>query len=288
MTGGTPMVDYPKNRAKRKPLVERECQACGKKFMAKPSNVEVGGAKACSKECSYKVRKTRSDKQSRKAYECKQCGKGFVEDRPRGNMQYCSNKCSATARGLARRSGRSAGRRSLEFRVWSREIVKRDLKCVDCGATEGLQAHHIKGWNEAPELRYELTNGETLCWQCHHTRHPELPLALFEKRSNRKVIPCEHCSKQFVAKKATRKYCSQECAIEATAKRPVNIVQCEICGETIVTRDANRRFCCMACKRVDDSKRMLGPVGERMRSVNPMHIRHREKNTNRHNTVHGD
>ncbi len=277
MRGGTPI------KTKRGSIL-RTCEQCGVEFSVWQSTAAKGKGRCCSKGCAnlFRVgkkmttaRKIRKDKKPRKSYICKHCGNEFVEDRPRGNMQYCSNKCSATARGLSRRSGRNVGRQSPEFRIWSREIVKRDLKCVDCGATEGLQAHHIKGWNEAPELRYELANGEALCWRCHHTRHPELPLELFEKRSKRKVIPCEHCSKQFVTKKPTRKYCSQECAIEATAKRPIRIVQCEICGETIVTRDFNRRFCCMECKRVDDSKRMLGPVGERMRSINPMHIRHR-------------
>lgn len=277
--GGTPIKTM-------RGSILRKCEQCGSEFSVWLSTIAAGKGRCCSKTCAtaFRVgkkmitpRKTRSDKQPRKSYECKRCGKEFVEDRPKGNMQYCSNKCSATARGLSRRSGRSDGRRSLEFRVWSREILKRDLKCVDCGATDGLQAHHIKGWNEAPDLRYEHSNGETLCWRCHHTRHPELPLALFEKRSKRKVIPCERCSKKFVAKKPTRKYCSQDCAIEATSTRPINIVQCEICGETIVTRDPNRRFCCMACKRVDDSKRMLGEVGERLRSRCPMHIRHREQ-----------
>lgn len=235
-------------------------------------------AKACSKACSYKVRKVRADKQPRKSYICQWCGKEFQEDRPRSKpMQYCSLQCNGKGNGMNRRSGRSAGRRSLEFRVWSRQVVKRDMQCVECWAIDGLQAHHIKGWNESPELRYELSNGETLCWRCHHTRHPNMPIELFERRSKRRVIPCEHCGNKFVAKKPTRKYCSQECAIEATASRPIRIVPCEICGETIVTRDPNKRFCSMACKRVDDSKRMLGPVGDRMRETNPMHIRHREQ-----------
>jgi len=271
------MAEYPKIRSPRRPLVQKKCRHCGKDFLAKQSNIDVGKGVFCSRECQRYGRKIRSDKKPRKSYKCKQCGNEFVEDRPRGNVQYCSNKCSATARGIARRSGKNAGRRSLEFRVWSREIVKRDLKCVDCGATEGLQAHHIKGWNEAPDLRYELSNGETLCWRCHHSRHPELPVALFKRCSKRKVVLCGHCNKQFVAKKATRKYCSKLCAIEATAMRPVRFFFCETCGESVATRDPEKRFCCMACKRVDDSKRMLGEVGERMRAKNPMHILHRKK-----------
>lgn len=259
---------YPKNRKQRRPLVESECQACGKRFMAKPANLALGHAKACSKECSYKVRKTRSDKKPRRTIECQCCGKMFTESRSQPKArQYCSVKCMATAVGMKRRSGRSAGRRSLEFRVWSREVIKRDMQCMDCGATDRLQAHHIKGWNEAPELRYILSNGETLCYLCHHSRHSDLPLALFERRSKRKVIPCQRCSKKFVARKPTRKYCSQECAIQATITLPLRIFQCGVCGETVATRDADRRFCGMACKRVDDGRRMTGDVGDRIRAT---------------------
>lgn len=65
-------------RSPRSPLVERKCEACGNMFMAKPSNVKAGSAKACSKDCSYKVRKTRSDKKPRKPHVCQWCGCVFV------------------------------------------------------------------------------------------------------------------------------------------------------------------------------------------------------------------
>jgi len=54
--------------------------------------------------------------------------------------------------------------------------------CVKCGfrSQKGkyipIQAHHIKSFSKYPELRFELSNAETLCKDCHkktenHAKH---------------------------------------------------------------------------------------------------------------------
>ncbi len=42
-----------------------------------------------------------------------------------------------------------------------------DLKCVDCGAGERLEAHHIIPVRLAPAMAFEVANGVTLCARCH-------------------------------------------------------------------------------------------------------------------------
>jgi 5-methylcytosine-specific restriction endonuclease McrA len=53
---------------------------------------------------------------------------------------------------------------------WRKRILKRDgRKCrmPGCKCKTRLQVHHIRKWASAHALRYELSNGITLCYNCH-------------------------------------------------------------------------------------------------------------------------
>jgi hypothetical protein len=59
--------------------------------------------------------------------------------------------------------------------VWSFLVLKRDgNKCIKCGSTENLEAHHIKSKNEYPALIFNINNGITLCHKCHSQAHAEM------------------------------------------------------------------------------------------------------------------
>lgn len=60
-------------------------------------------------------------------------------------------------------------RTSLEYRIWRELIFNRDnFTCVLCNKHGGnLNADHIKPFSMFPELRFELSNGRTLCVPCH-------------------------------------------------------------------------------------------------------------------------
>lgn len=59
-------------------------------------------------------------------------------------------------------------RDSLESKQWRISVFERDnYTCVWCGATQNLNADHIKPWAFFPELRFDVNNGRTLCEPCH-------------------------------------------------------------------------------------------------------------------------
>lgn len=59
-----------------------------------------------------------------------------------------------------------------EYKEWRSAVYERDnYTCQMCGKKSNgdIQAHHISTWYEAPELRFEVSNGITLCESCHRS-----------------------------------------------------------------------------------------------------------------------
>lgn len=56
-----------------------------------------------------------------------------------------------------------------DYKQWRLSVFIRDnYTCQLCNQIGGdLNADHIKEWRNFPELRYELSNGRTLCVKCH-------------------------------------------------------------------------------------------------------------------------
>lgn len=63
-------------------------------------------------------------------------------------------------------------RGGIKAKEWRAIVLKRDDYLCQCckKRKEGrgfVHAHHIKPWDEFPALRYEISNGVTLCASCH-------------------------------------------------------------------------------------------------------------------------
>lgn len=67
-------------------------------------------------------------------------------------------------------------RNSFEYKEWRKSVFRRDgWKCVLCayrsvGKVNGhsdIEADHILSFSGNPLLRFEITNGRTLCRECH-------------------------------------------------------------------------------------------------------------------------
>lgn len=81
------------------------------------------------------------------------------------------------------------GRELPKYRDWRKSVFNRDLyTCQCCGARNGngkyiaLEAHHIFNWKDNEDLRYDETNGITLCKECHMDFHSK-----YGKRNNTDV-----------------------------------------------------------------------------------------------------
>ena len=72
-------------------------------------------------------------------------------------------------KGWERTSERVVDMQRLDYRLWREDVFRRDdWTCVECGTHGGdVQADHIKPYAIYPELRYDVSNGRTLCVGCH-------------------------------------------------------------------------------------------------------------------------
>jgi hypothetical protein len=112
------------------------CPVCKDEFRPQWRSRDGGYEKHCSLRCAVKVRDVWGAK----------------------NPNWRNN---STIRNLSERLTR-------KYRNWRKKILERDeYRCIQCDSTEKLHVDHIRRFSEFPELRYEMTNGRTLCAPCH-------------------------------------------------------------------------------------------------------------------------
>lgn len=149
----------------------KPCEGCGKLVYKAPSQL-LYKKTYCSKECR---------KLSSFSFPCQICG-ALVYTQP-AQLKYrarstCGPKCRrelARSRAEAKHGGLTAHQisRRLRYSVqaveWRKAVFERDdYTCQFCGVRGTyLEADHIKPWAYFPELRFEISNGRTLCRKCH-------------------------------------------------------------------------------------------------------------------------
>ena len=92
-------------------------------------------------------------------------------------QKFCTHACGVEHRDISGPNNpRWLGghtKRSNKQAKWARQVISRDgATCQRCGAKDvELHAHHIKSFHDHPELRWDISNGETLCYACHWSEH---------------------------------------------------------------------------------------------------------------------
>lgn len=93
--------------------------------------------------------------------------------RPSKNVKrfllYCMKKKPKKPKKLTKKKqlalARSAKRKALL--TWSKNVRARDAKCIVCGRSDHLNAHHVLPKEAYKEWMFEEVNGVTLC-PSHH------------------------------------------------------------------------------------------------------------------------
>lgn len=79
-----------------------------------------------------------------------------------------------------------------ELRHWRLEVFSRDnYTCQICNIKgKEMHADHINSWASYPELRYEISNGRSLCVPCHYyvTFKKKMPIGITWGKNLRKRI----------------------------------------------------------------------------------------------------
>lgn len=122
---------------------------------------------------------------------CEECHVPFLTKRCFSDARFCSKTC-AGRQNTGARNGRWIEDRSTlaqkqirndpAYKEWRREVWLRDnfaCKIANPDCSGRIEAHHILGWAEYPELRYQSNNGITLC----HAHHP------FKKAEEKRLSP---------------------------------------------------------------------------------------------------
>lgn len=146
--------------------MNKNCPTCKKEF-SKPYTESKKAwefrHKFCSKEC---LLKSYPKKVTILCWECK--GYFKVRNYRKESAHFCSKNCASQYKDEGKRTESKKIRQSAKYKAWRTLVFERDnYTCVQCNSTGYLHGDHIKPFALYPELRFEVSNGRTLCVPCH-------------------------------------------------------------------------------------------------------------------------
>lgn len=149
--------------ASMRTVPETACAECG---------VTVRKKRFCSQSCYWKSLTGKSrPTNTQVSLTCLHCGSSFKVRRYRvaAGARFCSRSCSSSSRLKGNTTALERLRRSATYKRWRKSVFERDrYTCQECGNRGGyLNADHIKPFALFPALRFDVTNGRTLCVPCH-------------------------------------------------------------------------------------------------------------------------
>ena len=162
-------------RLNKYPKVIGICQQCKGAIVANYMAMDKPTRKFCSFACATTFRNLTDNPTWRADVRVK-----LSQPRPNGHYEWSEDrrikwaeslkgdKCHFWRGGLTDEN--RGHRNSVYYALWREKVFERDnWTCQICNVRGGviLNADHIKPWSKFPELRFELSNGRTLCLDCH-------------------------------------------------------------------------------------------------------------------------
>lgn len=166
------------------------CKECGSVFIVIPARAST--AKFCSMTCKSVWQSKHRSVENHPRWQggerskvCEYCGKPYTIADGRAlsvfkKQKFCSKPC-ADKGGLRyfgpdnnKWTGNPRKRhRPSRHAAWARAVISRDsATCRRCGCSGvEMHAHHIVSYKDDAALRWDVTNGETLCFSCHWAEH---------------------------------------------------------------------------------------------------------------------
>lgn len=131
--------------------------------------------------CSIHYRSIYWPSQHQTQRTCEQCGALFAPSPSNRSNPRLGRFCTLRCKGLWCSGDRHPHwrggltpehariRASVEYRTWRLAVFERDdFTCQGCGTRGGmLNADHVQPFAYFPELRFDVSNGRTLCVPCH-------------------------------------------------------------------------------------------------------------------------
>jgi len=151
--------------------VEQTCVKCGLTRVVSLA-ASVKGSGLC-KWCAQKIAANKPETKQRKSLQAREQvlrqggvpnAKKFTKDQAKENHYNWKGGITPEVMRI---------RNSEETAIWRKAVFERDdYTCQGCGQRGGrLHCHHVKEFSKYPELRFEVSNGQTLCVSCHTKTH---------------------------------------------------------------------------------------------------------------------
>lgn len=165
---------HAKQIAKPENYITKNCPVCGQEFTVHVCHIERGQGKYCSRSCARSGSPTR--KKATPIVTCETCGSVFEKhqaeiDKNVWDLHFCSPECWYEYNQGENHYGWEGGqneRVNPDYTKWHRAVLERDhYFCRRCHSRRNLEVHHIKRFATHPDFRWEVSNGITLCHDCH-------------------------------------------------------------------------------------------------------------------------